>query len=141
MNIFDGFPKAKLEFIIKYVSVDDKLSWKPHSCKVNEKINKCIGIQYKVRHTLNKLMRIKLYKTFVLPHLKYCNIVWASIIVSNLKKLEAGQRKAIKIALGVPRDTPTKTIFAKAKVLPLLSINEVQTCLFMFEYCKHKQPK
>ena len=95
-----------------------------HICKVNEKINKCIGILYKVRNTLNKLMRMKLYKTFVLPHLNYCNIVWESTIVSNLKKLEATQRKAIKFALGVPRDTPTKTIFSEAKVLPL-SINKI----------------
>ena len=93
------------------IIIDYKLSWKSHISKVTEKIHESIGILCKVRHTLNKLMRIKLNKTFVVPHLNYCNIVWVSTTVSNLKKLEATQRKAIKFPLGVPRDTPTKNLF------------------------------
>ena len=57
-----------------------------------------------------------------------------------LKTLDITQRKAIKIALGVPKDAPTNIIYAESKVLPVSSINKVHTCLFMVKYSNSKLP-
>ena len=59
---------------------------------------------------------------------------------TNLNKVEATQRKAIKFAFCVPKDAPIN-IFSEAKVFPLLPNNKVLTCLFMFKYSKYKTTK
>ena len=77
------------------VKIDDKLTWKEHISYVKHKLMKSLGILYKIRNVLTRKWRIKLYKTFVLPHLNYCNIVWASTYQSSLKDLFIVQKKAL----------------------------------------------
>ena len=71
------------------------------------------------------------YNTFVLPHINYCNIVWGAAYPSSLNKLCITQKKALKVALKLPRNTPSSTVFTETKVLTIGGINRVQTCTIM----------
>ena len=57
------------------VTIDAKLSWKPHITKVCNKLSKCIGILSKVKHILPKSAMVNLYYTLAYPYLMYCNEV------------------------------------------------------------------
>ena len=123
------------------IIVDDKLSWKAQINQVNKKVSKSIGILYKVRHVFSKSLKLKIYNTFVLPHLTYCNIVWASAYPTYLKPIEVTQKRAIKITLGVPIDTSTEMIFERSRLLPIATIHNIQTSIFMFKYHVNVLPK
>jgi len=116
------------------VFIDHKLTWKEHITYTKNKISKCIGILRKVNKILSKCIKLKLYKTFIQPHLIYCNIVWCAAYVTVLKPLEIIQKRALKIALNVPRLTPTDVLFKLANVQRLASINKIQTAIFMYKY-------
>ena len=78
--------------------------------------------------------KMKLYNTFVLPHLNYCNIVWATASKTNLKSLNVAQKRALKIALDLPWRTPSVKVFQESGALSISNINKVQSSIFMFKY-------
>ena len=122
------------------VVIDEKLSWKDHISFVNSKISKCIGILYKVRNIFGTRWRIKLYNSFILPYINYCNIVWCSTYHSYLKDIIVTQKRALKLALGVPKLTSSDTVFTNSKALQLSEINNVQVGIFMYKYYSQMLP-
>ena len=78
--------------------------------------------------------KMELYNTFVLPHLNYCNIVWATASKTNLKSLNVAQKRALKIALDLPMRTPSVNVFKESGALSISNINKVKSSIFMFKY-------
>ncbi len=123
------------------VFIDHKLTWKEHITHIKKKISKSIGILHKVNKVLSKNIKLKLYKTFIQPHLLYCNIVWCGAFATVLKPLEIMQKRALKMALNLPRETPSDFLFNQAKVHNLTSLNKIQTAIFMYKYNNNLLPK
>ena len=117
-----------------YIILGDKLTWKEHLDHVNTKLCKSVGILNKLKHILSIDCLVKLYNSFVLPHLNYCNLIWGAASQSALSKVVITQKRAIKMVLKVPRNTPTDTIFTKSKLRTVGGINRVQTSVFMYKY-------
>lgn len=122
------------------IHIDDKLTWKRQIEHVTSKVNKCIGILYKLKNTFPKSVLLQLYKSIVYPHLYYCNSVWGSGSQHSLSSLYIAQKKALKIALKLPMRTPTDCLFNTARVLTLAGINRVQTAIFMYKYSNNLLP-
>ena len=116
------------------VDIDSKLSWKSHIYKINNKLSKSIAILYRMKNLMTREWKMKLYNTFVLPHLNYCNIVWATASKTNLKSLNVAQKRALKIALDLPMRTPSVKVFKESGALSISNINKVQSSIFMFKY-------
>ena len=116
------------------VEIDSQLTWKNHVSKINSKLCKSIGILHRVKTFLSKHWRLKLYNTFVLPYLNYCNIVWASANDSTLKPLIISQKRALKMVLDVPRTYSTKQVFTESGAFTIADIHKIQTGIFMHKY-------
>jgi len=101
---------------------------------LKNKISKCIGILRKVNKIFSRNLKLKLYKTFIQPQLMYCNIVWCAAFQTVIKPLEIVQKRALKLALNKPKDTPTELVFQLAKVHDLKAIHRIQTSIFMYKY-------
>ena len=123
------------------VMVDNKLSWKEHIMYIRNKLSKSIAILYKVNRVLSTNCKLQLYKSFIQPHLIYCNIVWCSIHKTTLKPLTVLQKRALKLALNLPILTPSVDVFCKSKVHDLIKINNTQVAIFMFKYTNNLLPK
>ena len=83
---------------------------------------------------------LKLYNTFVLPHLNYCNLVWGGAYKTSLNSLYITQKRALKICLNLPRDTPSKVVFDKSNVTSIQGIHSIQTCILMYKYHNNLLP-
>ena len=75
------------------VFIDSKLSWNIHIQSLNNKVTKSLAVLYKVRKLLSPHWKLKLYKTFVLPLINYCNIVWGSACITTVKPLLITQKR------------------------------------------------
>ena len=64
------------------VHVDQHLTWKEHIKTISDKIAKNIGILTRTAYLLPSCIRLKLYYSLVYPYLTYCNMVWASILMT-----------------------------------------------------------
>ena len=116
------------------VKMDEKLSWKKHIEYVNNKVNKCIGIFYRLKHAFTKKWLVSLYNALVLPQLNYCNIIWASVCPSVLNRLYITQKRALKLVMKLPKRTPTEYLFKLGKTPKVMDINKIHTAIFMYKY-------
>ena len=118
---------------IKFLGVllDENLTWKDHIHLIENKIAKNVGLLYKARYTINRHGLRSLYYSFVHSYLNYGNIVWASTNRTNLKRLAAKQREAIRIIC----DEVNENTFEKMRKLKILNIHKLnlyQVLNFMF---------
>jgi len=68
--------------------IDEQLTWTTHITHISSKISKNIGIIRKLSYIVSQHVLTTLYHTLIKPYLTYCNIVWASNYLSQLKPLE-----------------------------------------------------
>ena len=51
---------------------------------------------------------LKLYKTFVLPHFRYCSLVWHFCSFRNSEKLESLNKRALRVVFNPKTGTILK---------------------------------
>jgi len=79
VHIFiDGVELTKVSYS-KFlgVHIDESLTWHEHNSYVTNIVSKYSGILFRLKHILPLKTLFSLYNTLVLPHLYYCNIIWA----------------------------------------------------------------
>ena len=102
------------------VQVDDHLLFSYHIDKTAKKITSNIWLLSRIKDFLNTEHRVQFYKSFIQPHLDYCNIVWGATTQSNLLRLFRLQKRACKIFL----DYNVDNIFESMKDLKIMTIYE-----------------
>ena len=115
------------------VVINENLNWSDHVKYISTPIARSIGVLRKLRYFLPVSTRFTLYNTLVLPHISYCNIVWANSY-SSTNSLFLLQKKAIRICAGANYRDHTDPIFYQYKVLKIQDINFLQTAVFMFRH-------
>ena len=96
----------------KYLGVilDDHLTFEEHVSFVHKKASKKLGILYKSNDYLDRSTKILLYKSLILPHIDYCDLVYMNTTAKNLNMLQLIQNCACTIILGADKDTNVKTM-------------------------------
>ena len=98
-NIFiDDIPivqKESTKFL--GVTLDSSLSWTEQTRNITTTLSKVIGILYKLKNILPQKTLIMLYNALVLPHINYCNIVWANCNKTKLNSILLLQKRALRI--------------------------------------------
>ena len=74
----------------------------------------------RIKDFLNKEHRVQFCKSFIQPHLDYCNIVWENTSQNNLLRLFRLQKRACKIILDYNADN----IFESMENLKIMTIYE-----------------
>ena len=81
------------------VFVDDNLTWSHHIKHLSKKISSSIWLLSKIKKFLTKDHRVQFYKSYIQPHIDFCNIVWGSSSESNKLKIFKLQKRACKVIL------------------------------------------
>ena len=84
------------------------------------KSSKKLGVLRRARDFLNKSTKILLYKSLVLPHLDYCDLVYMCTKDENLQKLQQIQNCVCRIILKADNYTSVRTLHAELQ-LPYLN--------------------
>ena len=97
------------------VQMDESLRFEKQISNVVQKAN---GVLASIKRTF-KYINIDsfpaLYKSFVRPHLEYCNSIWSPYMVKDIKLMESVQRRATKIV-------PTLSLLPYEERLKLLDL-------------------
>ena len=75
------------------VIMNNKFNVGSHCAKVTKKANQVLGLIYRTFSKKNKHIIIKVYKSFVRPHLDYCYQVWRPHLQKDIDLLEKVQRE------------------------------------------------
>ena len=79
------------------VTFDKMLSFDLHIGKIVNKANQMLGIIKRSFTYLDKDIFLKLYKSFVRPHLEYGNAIWCPSLKRQSAQIERVQRRATKL--------------------------------------------
>ena len=97
------------------------------------------GFFSKNKKFLTKDHRVQFYKSYIQPHIDFCNIVWGSSSESNKLKIFKLQKRACKVIL----DFNVNDINEAMKSLKIMSIYErlyLRKAKFMFKIYNHVAP-
>ena len=122
------------------VLIDENLNWNQHLHNITTAISKGIGILLKLKEILPPETLFLLYNSLILPHITYCNIVWATCCKSRLNSILLLQKKALRICTNSNYLAHTNPLFHQLKTLNVFDINRLQTAIFMFKYTNNQLP-
>ena len=79
------------------VYINSKLKWDDQVDQASLKATSVLGMLKRTFVHWNARLLVKLYTTYVRPHLEYCSSVWNPYRKKDIKKLEQVQRRATKL--------------------------------------------
>ena len=124
------------------VTIDDKLSWKPHINTLNKKLRSICGRIYRIKNSLPESLYKQIYHSLFESHLSYAISVWGGSSRNQLKALFTTQKKCIRIVFGdfeeyknkfrtsartrqINRQTLGTEFYAKESTKPLFTKHEL----------------
>jgi len=108
---------------------------------VIQKMQKNIGIIYRIRQTVSSSVLVMLYQTLVHPYIEYCNIVWAICPGTSLNRLFACQKRAIRTITYSKVRAHTTPLFHRLNILSVHDVNKLQVASFMYGAMHDLLPK
>ena len=74
------------------VFVDNDLMWSDHVKHITKKVSSNIWFLLRIKYYLSQAHGIQFYKSYIQPHIEFCNIVWGNTCESNKFKCFFGYR-------------------------------------------------
>ena len=102
------------------VSIDNNLSWSSHIDQICKKISSNLWLLSRIKEYLSVEHRTQFYKTYIQPHIDYCNLVWCGTSQLHLNRLFRLQKRACKIIL----DYNVENILKSMQEIKILTIYE-----------------
>ena len=78
------------------ITVDSKLNFNSHVSNICIKAGKQVQVLSRLCNVLNRQHKLLLYNSFIECYFNYCSIVWHFGNISNLKKVEKLQERALR---------------------------------------------
>lgn len=116
------------------VEIDDKLTWHKQISNISHRISYIISHLGRIKYKINTNTAILLYNTLILPHLTYCNIVWANTHATHINKLVNLQNRALRICYG------SDDAVLNSNKLTIYNLYKLEVLKFVFKFQNHMLP-
>ena len=101
------------------ITIDEHLDWEVHIGNLSNKIARNVGMLNKLKHFLPDYIMKTLYSSHIESHLQCCTLLWANSNVTNIRKLQLIQKKAIRIITLSHYIAHADPLFSMTKLLKL----------------------
>ena len=116
------------------VFVDNNLTWTDHIKHLTKKIASSIWLLSKIKKFLSHEHRVQFYKSYIQPHIDFCNIVWGSSSEYNKLKIFKLQKRACKVILDYNVDD-SREAMSSLKIMSIYDRLYLRKAKFMFKVC------
>lgn len=114
------------------VIVDNNLTWSEHTKHLTKKIASNIWLLSKIKSFLSQEHRIHYYKSYIQPHIDYCNIIWGNTSEANKLKIFRMQKRACRVILDYNVDDSQEAM-RSLKILSVYDRLFLRKAKFMFK--------
>ena len=114
------------------VFVDNNLTWSNHIKHLTKKIASIIWLLSKIKKFLSQAHRVHFYKSYIQPHIDFCNIVWGSSSEVNKLKIFRLQKRACKVILDYNVDDSIEAMNS-LKIMSIYDRLYLRKAEFMFK--------
>ena len=104
---------------IKYLGIimDDELTWKFHIIELRKKLNRTIGMLFKMKNIAPLRVLHSLYYALFHSHLSYGICVWGNATKEALQPLDIAQNKIIRILSNADYDAGTASLYSNLGIM------------------------
>ena len=121
------------------VFVHNNLTWSDHIKHLMKKITSSIWLLSKIKTFLSQAHRVQFYKSYIQPHIDFCNIVWGSSSESNKLKIFKLQKRACKIILDYNIDD-SREVMKSLKIMSIYDRLQLRKAKLMFKVYNNLAP-
>ena len=113
------------------ITINEHLNWKSHMLDILSKIQRNLGITYKIAPFLNRNSLFELYHSLIMSHIRYGIIVWHHGNAQIRKKIQACSNKFLRLIFHLkPRDS-VRSLMKENKLLSVNQIYHVEVAKIM----------
>ena len=117
------------------VFVDNNLIWSYHTNFITKKISSYLWLLFRIKEYLSIENRVKFYKSYIQPHLDFCNIIWGN----TSQRIYRLQKRACRSILNYEIDSMVDSL-NKIKVLSIYERIFLRKATFMFKVFIQEAP-
>ena len=127
---------------IKYLGVilDSRLCWNHHINELAKKLNRAIGMIYKIRYDCTQKVLLSLYFSLFHSHLSYGLLLWGKSNDRYLSKISLLQKKVIRAITFSDFKAHTAPIFKNLNILELKDLLSYETISLMWDFDHNTLP-
>ena len=114
------------------VFIDHHLTFKLQADHILKKVNKSVGVLFKLNYYLPENILLSLYSTLILPYFNYGIISWHNCPLYTLNRLVTCQKKAVRAICSLDYNAHTNDHFKELKILKLNDIYKINLSALMF---------
>ena len=121
------------------VFVDNNLCWSEHVKHITKKIASNIWLLSKIKMYLSLEHRVQFYKSYIQPHIDFCNIIWGNASGANKLRVFRMQKRAVRVILDYDVEDTTEAM----KSLNIMSFYDrlfLRKAKFMFKVYHNMTP-
>ena len=96
LDIMNNNIESKSAIRILGVTIDKELNFTQHISDICSKAARKVGVLYRFKNMITTKAKLALYKSFILPNLTYCHMVWQFCRASDARKIERIQERALR---------------------------------------------
>jgi hypothetical protein len=121
---------------IKYLGIilDNKLTWKHHIHELSKKLNRAVGMVYKVRDNCTNTVLRSIYFSLFHSHITYGIPVWGKCKTLYSNKLLLIQKKIVRAITSSNFSAPSSPLFKELKILKFEDIFKTQLASLMWDF-------
>ena len=101
------------------VTLDTHLTYKPHIKNTINKVTHKLSLLTKIRKYVDVHTSLIIYKTMILPHFDYGDVIYAAGSQENLNELQKLQNKCLRICTKAPLDINIDRLHSLSKLSKL----------------------
>ncbi len=120
------------------VIIDKNLIWKFHIDKTAKSICHNIAILRRIRKYLPHQTRMTFYKSYIQPHIDYCNTVWGQS--PHVNRIHILQKMVLRLIMNVPNLTHSAPLFHQSAVMPIQSRVKFRTVITLYKSLNRLTP-
>jgi len=118
------------------LTINEKLSWKPHIQLISNKISRTIGVLNKMKRFLpGNILKI-IYSSLILPRIYYCNLAWGHKPERMIKL----QKKAVRIISNSKYNAHTEPLNKELELLNVTDIHILSKLKFFYRLANNQLP-
>ena len=122
------------------VFVDNNLTWSEHIKHLTKKISSSIWLLSKIKSFLSLAHQVQYYKSYIQPHIDFCNIVWGSSSEANKLKVFKLQKRAFRVILDYKVEDSNEAMNS-LKILSIYDRLYLKKAKFMFKVYNNTVPE
>ncbi len=122
------------------MQVDENLKWDSHIDTLRRKLASKVGLLKRLRRIIPNETLLQLYKSIVLPHFDYCDIIYGTCSKQNLDMLQKLQNRAARILTGSGPRAHRNDMYKQLGMLSLSNRQILHKCILVFKSLNNLTP-